>query len=1109
MSEQMERMQHPDAELLGAFVEGTVDSARRAGITAHLSICNDCLDAVAAAARSIREEHTASEPSWWSRKTFSIAAAAALIVLVGLATFRQILRSENSLERLVTAAPRDYRVIEPRLTGFRWAAVRTYRDATPSLSTTDPEFLDMAGAAGDALRRARKNENSAEAMHAAGVGQLLLRDPASAAALLEKATGLERDNAHAWSDLAAAQLTRATQEKRPADLPLALASADTALRIDNRLPEARFNRALVLEKMGLRDAAATAWRAYLEIDATSLWAVEAREHLRRLASPSGRFRDRIKDIERASMSGDTEAVVRIVDEHRQEARLWYEVEGLGQWAAAALAADATNARLKLQAAAAVGRALVALNGESLLGNSVRVIESAQSDLPRLAELAAAHRAYREGRLQYSKHDLVDAGKTLGAAADALRAVGSPMADVARYFAANVLFDQSHVPEAKAMLDGIASQSLSPALEAQVQAQLGLCAAYAGRWKDAIDSLTSAHTTFATLGEVAFTGSMDSKLAEVYELLAQRHEAWMHRTAAFRALSSHPMHDRLIEAIAGAARAELRAGRLQGAIALIDLEISHAAASANPLVAADAWRRRASVHMRLGDEAGAWNDLREARGAVTRAVDSEMRRRFEVETRLVEAGLRRSTDTRAAVSLYDGAIAYFEAAGHRVFLPEAFLDRARAHRLAGQLDLAIRDADAGIAELEAQRDTVGSAALRMRLFDQQSDLFEEAVDVELLRGNVRSAFQYSDRAHARTLLDVLGATKAYDGNTVIEAVRAELQPGEAVIEWMLVPKGVVIFAITRGDLRVYRQNIARTALERRVEALRAMIEERREAGVVQREAALLYDTLIEPIRQQIGEVDSLIVVGDRFLESIPWAALYDARRRQWLVERFAVTIAPSASVWVHQARALRTRKRDGTLLVVSPTGGNDVDPLPWTSREAREIATMYPQTRLLIDQDATVERFLSECSAAEVVHFAGHARVGRAGDGALLLMTPTGGTAELPASTLGDLRLPRTRLVVLAACGTAAGETSRLEGMPSLARGFLGAGVPSVVGSLWPLDDAEAAVLTGQLHRSLRAGVDAARALRDAQLHLLRNSTMSLRHPAAWSGVELLGAAART
>jgi tetratricopeptide (TPR) repeat protein len=288
MSEQLDRMEHPDAELLGSFVEGTLDAQRIAGIAEHLDSCNECLDAVGAAARVIREEQpTASRAQpWWSRKRFSMAAAAALIMLVGLATFRQILRSETSLERLVTAAPRDYRLIEPRLTGFRWAAMRTYRDASPSPSSADAEFLAVAEAAGYALRRARKDERAPEAARAAGVGQLLLREPASAAAWLEKAAALEGDDAHTWSDLAAAQLAHATQEQRPADLPRALASAERALTIDPRLPEARFNRALILEKMGRGAEAITAWDAYLEVDATSPWADEAREHLQRLTSAS-------------------------------------------------------------------------------------------------------------------------------------------------------------------------------------------------------------------------------------------------------------------------------------------------------------------------------------------------------------------------------------------------------------------------------------------------------------------------------------------------------------------------------------------------------------------------------------------------------------------------------------------------------------------------------------------------------------------------------------------------------------------------------------------------------------------------------------------------------
>ena len=102
-------------------------------------------------------------------------------------------------------------------------------------------------------------------------------------------------------------------------------------------------------------------------------------------------------------------------------------------------------------------------------------------------------------------------------------------------------------------------------------------------------------------------------------------------------------------------------------------------------------------------------------------------------------------------------------------------------------------------------------------------------------------------------------------------------------------------------------------------------------------------------------------------------------------------------------------------------------------------------------------------------------------------------------------LPQARLVVLAACGTAAGEASRLEGALSIARPFLAAGVPAVVASLWDADDTTSRRFFVAFHRNLLAVGDPATALRQTQLGFLRERDVTLTHPSAglassaWAG----------
>jgi len=110
------------------------------------------------------------------------------------------------------------------------------------------------------------------------------------------------------------------------------------------------------------------------------------------------------------------------------------------------------------------------------------------------------------------------------------------------------------------------------------------------------------------------------------------------------------------------------------------------------------------------------------------------------------------------------------------------------------------------------------------------------------------------------------------------------------------------------------------------------------------------------------------------------------------------------------------------------------------------------------------------------------------------------TGVLLASAIAAHAFSGTRVVILASCESAAGRFIRGEGFDSVARMFLEAGVPSIVASLWPVDDDQTTLFL-ELHRQLRTTRNPIQALRAAQLQSIRGGSAAIRR---WAGLVAVG-----
>lgn len=989
-----------------------------------------------------------------------------------------------------------------------------------------------------------------------------------AVAELEAARLRRPEEAALLSDLAAAHLLRAFTEDEPYSLLLALAAADEALDRDPGLLEALFNRALALEALALRREARSAWESYLRAgeravgkaspeagrDRESRWAAEARRRLALLAEPTSaqEWDQQRRRVEPAALAGDEQAVAELIGSHRTAARRWLEEELFATWAEARHEGDEEAADRSLTLAREVARAHGELTGDRLYVETVAVIEEATEEaLTRaeveaddrstsveatapLADLLTGHRAYREGLEALGLEAIDRAIQRFAAAQAALHRAGSPFA-LRAAFQVGVCEHRKHryaeAVDRLTALAAVAGERRYPNLQAEALWMVGLAEGSRRRFGAAQEAYSAAARLFQRTGDLDNVAGIHVLQAEILTDLGEREEAWRRLTEALALAGrlSKPGRLNQLYAIAAVFTWGQRLPRI--ALAFQDEAIRHALRWQDPLALIEAYRWRGRIRALAGDLEGAAQDLEEARRFQKDLVDPDARASVEAAIQAAAAELSAQQDPGAAVQALDESVRLYRESGFSYPLAALLFSRARAERALGDEDSAERDLEGALASHEAAAASVGTARERISYLEQATAVFDEMVDLLLRQGRTEEAFEIEERRRGRDLLDRLhrverigtpAGRQALGLAAPLETVeiRRAMPPGTALVQLALVHERLSAWVIRRESLSWIDLEWSREEVETAVERFRNDLARHADPPVLQEDGAALYDRLIAPL----GELPpSVVLVPAGSLHRLPFAALYDRGSGRYLVEVATLGVSPSASLYARSLardRALgRTPGSGGppTALVLgapalprSLAGGDE--PLEAAARESERIAALYPSRpgQPYLGATATEARFLTDGGACDVVHVAAHAQVNldRPERSRILLADdpahPDDGA--LYAYEIQQHRFPRTRLVVLAGCETAGGATLGSEGVASLARPFLAAGVPAVVGSLWRVEDEPTAELMVRFHRRLLQGRSAAEALQAAQVELLAGDDPTLRSPAAWAAFQVMGEA---
>lgn len=403
------------------------------------------------------------------------------------------------------------------------------------------------------------------------------------------------------------------------------------------------------------------------------------------------------------------------------------------------------------------------------------------------------------------------------------------------------------------------------------------------------------------------------------------------------------------------------------------------------------------------------------------------------------------------------------------------DEAPVH---GNASEALRDrqraARARIAVLEAQARAAGEATIKGPWHAADSYTGRTAKRLD----QARRAFATIEREIAATHPETqppeptLEPPREPGRGLDVGAVQALLDDTTTLVAYFIVGHDLLVWVVDGTTFQMVKIKLPATGLAPWVRRANTEIRGR---GSAAKPLAALRRILLDPIRPAIRG-RRVIVVPHGPLHFVPFAALDVDGSKSPARQPLTFSILPTISLLpvLRAEREGAEREGDtgvdatgdggkGRALVLGNADGN----LPHAAAEATRVSRLLAVSPLL-GADASEAAVHEQASEVSILHFATHGVHDARNPlfSHLALAPGSGHDGRLEVREILDLDLSATRLVVLSACETARGELSVGDDIVGLARGFLAAGTPAVITSLWPVDDEATAALMARFYRHL-------------------------------------------
>lgn len=1093
--------------------------------------------------------HAQRRSAWLSY----LATAAAIVVVVGIGWFVWNARRpqpgvDDGLVAL-QAAFREERPIEGRLSDFSYVPLPNQRGGSGKV---DYVKRDLASTL--ILKSVGDNPNAAS-HHAAAKYYTMLHQFEQADKEFAAALALAPNDAKIHNDFGAALLEEARSQSSSANnnnqLELygrSLEQIQKALALDNSLLEAHFNRAVVLQAMRSSAQAKEAWDQYLQKDSTSPWANEARKNIKLLEQQSQRGastggNDNLNVFLQALKNSDDDAAWKAIGasytsagneitNHLVDCLLGVEPFSERLDPSTTLAGLTYVARLESNRA-----------GDRFTTDLLNHYERAGPKLkPTLAKaryhMQTAYASFQKSQFLEAINEYHRARLNYAQADDI---AGEAFVDYRLAHCYVLLPDPQQARVAFDRLLTICEKNQYRWLAAQCLYGLAHASGDESEYSQALKYSAAALERLEQLGDANGTLGCLTQLADFNEAINQIPTAlgYLNRSLALTEISrSQPNQVWTILTEIGFSMTSLK---LSAAALFYHKEALQLAKRLDiPLLISRSSGYVGSTYAAMQMYPEAVNEATQA-FEVGRDRGDRTGKEMMAQASLQLGDIYREADNCAeALSHYDYSLQLYEELDFDYHSYVAHKGKLHCF-LASANNRAVHDELPTVLNLsELYRKRITEESQRLSFFDAEQEVYDVAINYESsVEKDFVKALGYSEQSRARSLLDAVERGQKTNNARglrspivtlplTVEEIQKRMPAAAQIVQYAVLDNKVVIWIVTPVNVECEETPIDARELTAKVNAFLDVVDHPADEAYNADRGKELYRLLVQPIEHHLDQSKFLLIVPDKILNFLPFAALTSPSTSHYLIEDYALGAAASGTLFVNLSAAAERKggpREEALLSVGNPSFDHELfsrlRDLPASFAEARAVAGLYHKNKLLLREQATESATRAELEKVQVAHFAMHFVLNEQSETLSgFPLAPESSQRDRETSNraradrydgflqsyeISSLNLNRLRLVVLSACQTGIEREYRGEGAVGAARPFFVAGVPTVVASLWPVDSDASAELMVRFHEHRRDGLRVTQALQQAQLELIRGDPR-YRHPYYWAPFIAIGGA---